>query len=370
MHRLRSGRRLDIIASTQHDRFVTQDYAYFQSVGIRTLRSGFRWPLIESRSRHYDFASAAAQVRAAHTMGMQVIWDLCHYGYPDDIDIFRPAFVDRFAAYARAAAHWLVNETDSTPFFCPINEISFFSWAGADDAHLNPYVYGRGFELKAQLARAAIAAIEAIWSVAPQARIVHVDPIIHIVADPDRPYERSIAEGYRRAQWQAWDLLCGREWPQLGGDPKYLDIIGVNYYPNNQWVYKGPVLERTDPRYRPFRTMLAEMHERYGRPLFVSETGAEGDVRPAWLRYVAEEVRAAMDEGIPIEGLCLYPIFNHPGWEDDRHCENGLWDYVDDNGRREIYAPLAEEIIRQTPALEAAYASVRDLHRLALSEVN
>ena len=36
--------------------------------------------------------------------------------------------------------------------------------------------------------------------------------------------------------------------------------------------------------------------------------------------------------------------YNHPGWDNDRHCCNGLWDYSDETGNREIYEPLAEEI--------------------------
>ncbi|NJR12808.1 hypothetical protein HC776_02825 [bacterium] len=72
-------------------------------------------------------------------------------------------------------------------------------------------MYHRGFELKVQLARAAIAGMEAIWSVAPHTRMVHVDPMINIVCDPERPYEQHEAEGKRFgavpgvgfAQWSA-----------------------------------------------------------------------------------------------------------------------------------------------------------------------
>ena len=45
------------------------------------------------------------------------------------------------------------------------------------------------------------------------------------------------AEGHRLAQYQAWDMLVGRMWPQIGGDPKYLDVVGVNFYYNNQRVH-------------------------------------------------------------------------------------------------------------------------------------
>jgi hypothetical protein len=54
-----------------------------------------------------------------------------------------------------------------------------------------------------------------------------------------------------------------------------------------------------------------------------------------------------------VHGICLYPIVNHPGWDDDRHCYNGLWDYPDAHGAREIYEPLARELDAQHQLLEA-----------------
>jgi hypothetical protein len=137
-------------------------------------------------------------------------------------------------------------------------------------------------------------------------------------------------------------------WPQVGGDPKYLDIVGVNYYNDNQWIHGGPRIHRGHPLYRPFHEILREVHARYQRPLFVAETGTEGDGRPEWLRYIGGEVRAAMRAGVPLEGVCLYPILNHPGWDDDRHCQNGLLDFAADaSGARGVCAPLAHELARQ-----------------------
>jgi hypothetical protein len=77
----------------------------------------------------------------------------------------------------------------------------------------------------------------------------------------------------------------------------------------------------------------------------IAETGCEDEERPGWLRYVCEEVQAAMASGVPLEGICLYPIVNHPGWDNDRHCHNGVWDYANDQGHRQIYQPLANEIL-------------------------
>jgi hypothetical protein len=346
-HRRGDSRRLDVIAATGHDRFARQDYARARRLGMETVRDGARWHLIERSPGRYDFSSLLPMVRAAREAGVQVIWDLCHYGWPDGLDIFRPEFVDRFADYAREVARLIAAETDDAPWYCPVNEISFWSWAGGDVGYINPRETGRGFELKAQLARAALAAIDAVWSVDSRARILHCDPAIHIVADPQRPAMRADAEGHRLAQFQAWDMITGRLWPQLGGDERYLDVVGLNYYPNNQWILGGPTIERGGPLYRPFREALREAWERYGRPLVVAETGAQDGARAEWLRYMADEVLAARRGGVPVHGLCLYPILNYPGWDDDRHCQSGLWGYPGPMGDREIHLPLVEELARQ-----------------------
>jgi hypothetical protein len=280
-------------------------------------------------------------------MGMQVIWDLCHYGWPEGVDIFRPAFVKTFATFASSVAQVVAEESDEIPIYVPVNEISFWSWAGGEVGFLNPFTTGRGFELKAQLARAALAAAEAVWSIAPEARLLQVDPLIHIAADPARPEDRLAAHGHRGAQFQAWDMLRGELWPQLGGESRYLDLLGVNYYPGNQWILDGPTIVPGDPLHRPLRDLLHEVHQRYGRPLVVAETGAAGTQRGPWLAYIGDEVRAAGRAGVPVLGVCLYPILDYPGWDDDRHCEVGLWGYADEAGERPIDPPLAAELRRQ-----------------------
>ncbi|MEG5079769.1 beta-glucosidase [Microcoleus sp. AT8-B4] len=351
-HKLRSGKRLDVTAATGHDKFVVADYQRLQQQGIYTVREGLRWHLIEQSPGKYDFSSSLPIIRAARDMKMQVIWDLFHYGWPDDIDIFSPEFVSRFASMVRAFMEVLTEETDQTPFVTPVNEISFIAWAGGDVAYINPFAKGRGDELKIQLIKASIAAIESVWEVNPGTRIVQIDPTINIIADPDKPEDRDAAEGYRLSQYQAWDMLAGRFRPELGGKEKYLDIIGVNYYDRNQWIHNEEPMKYTDPLYRPFRELLQEVFERYRRPLFVAETGTEDDFRPVWFNYVCTEVAAAMKAGVPIEGICLYPIVNHPGWDDDRHCYNGLWDYCNESGDREIYQPLADELQFQRQQIE------------------
>lgn len=353
--RRRSGERMDYVAATQHDRFAWLDYLRLRQQGIRFAREGLRWHLVDKGGGRYDFSSAMPIIRAARGAGTQVIWDLCHFGWPEEVDLFAPEFVSRLAQYGSVFAQWLSNEVSGPFYFVPLNEISFFAWACGEEGSMDPFVKGRGRELKRQLVRASIETMEAIRAVRPDARFLHVEPAIHVVADAARPWEADLAEDYRLSQFEAFDMISGRLAPELGGDPKYLDMVGLNYYPQNQWVYNlrgserigGLVtLKRRDPRHRPFRDLLAEVSSRYSRPILIAETGAEDRLRAGWLRYVSSEVAAAVDAGIRIEGICLYPILNHPGWVDDRHCHCGLWDYADPHGNRPVHGPLARELRR------------------------
>lgn len=339
-HRMRGGRE-DVIAASQHDRTAETDYRRLHPFGVRTVRDGVRWHLVEPAPGRYDWSSFLPMLQAARRAGTEVVWDLCHYGWPDGLDIFSAAFVDRFSRFAGAVARLVREETDAVPFYCPVNEISFWAWAGGRVGFINPFARGRGNALKRQLVRASIAAVEAIWNVDARARIVHAEPVINIVAHPSRPGDQDLAEGYRLSQYQAWDMLAGRLHPELGGAARYLDILGVNYYWNNQWIHKGATLDIGHALYKPFRAFLIEVYERYRRPLFLAETSVEGERRPAWLACMAEEARAAMQAGVPLEGFCWYPILDHPGWGDRRYCPNGLFGYADEAGVRPVYEPLA-----------------------------
>ena len=163
--------------------------------------------------------------------------------------------------------------------------------------------------------------------------------------------------GYNEAQFEAWDMLTGRKDPELGGAPAYLDVLGVNYYSDNQWRQGGSTIPLGHHDYKPLSELLADAHARFGRPILVAETGAEGGARAPWLHYVAQEARAALAAGVPVEGICVYPILEYPGWENGRHCATGLLCVPDEEGRRPVYEPLAGELARQQAVLEQALAA-------------
>lgn len=370
---LRDGVHLDLIAATAHDRFAELDYVRLWSMGIRACRDAVTWPVSEPRPGRYDFSRTLRMARAAKRVGMQVNWSLMHYGWPLDLDVYSLAFPGRFAAYAKAFLRTLVDEGLVEPdvVISPVNEISFLAWAGGDVAMLNPYQREHSFDLKYQLARAAIEGMHAMREVLPTVRFMHTDPLMQVTPRSDRPREHQTAEEIRMFQFQAMDMMIGRTWgPQLGGSPDLVDIVGLNYYRDNQRYLDGELIDGTDPHYRPLSDLLLEVAERYGKPMILAETGAEGPDRARWLRYVCIESARAMRAGVPLHAVTWYPIVNHPGWADDRHVHNGLWDYADEEGHRVRHEPLAEEILAATePMTELRDRTVLDPAGCALIDV-
>ena len=333
-HINRSGRRLDLIAATQHDVQAAADYRLVRAVGMATVRDGVRWPSVE-HGGSYDFSSFVPMLQAALAEQVQVIWTLCHYGWPDDLDVFSAAWVDRFARYCGAVARVVADHTDQVPIYSPINEISFLCWAAGDvGGFIHPHARERGNELKRQLVRGAAAGIDAIWNVDPRARIVHVDPVIKVFPRRDRPDLVAEALQYDQSQFEAWDMLSGRTEPQLGGRPEYLDVMGLNFYHSNQWEHGGDRLrwedEPRDERWVPLHQLLAGLYQRYQRPICLGETSHFGSGRARWIREIGKEIAAALRAGVPVEGVCLYPVIDRPDWEDANHWHNsGLFDLVD-----------------------------------------
>jgi beta-glucosidase/6-phospho-beta-glucosidase/beta-galactosidase len=349
------GKRLDLLESTGHARLFEYDYRTLTKHGIRAARDGFRWHLVQESAGVYDWSSITPMLQAARDNDVQIVWDLCHYGWPSWLDIWSPEFVTAFARYAAEAADLVCRISGAGGFYCVINEISFWAWAGGKMGLFAPAAHEKGPQLKRQLVSAAIAATSAIKCVDARACFICAEPVIQVTPRTREPEDVLAAEDSRLSQFEALDMLLGNRAPELGGRPELVDVIGLNYYPDNQWYFGGGFIPLGHFAYRPFRNMLTEVYQRYRRPLFIAETGAEGSARAAWLHYVASETVAAQHEGIPVEGLCIYPILDYPGWYDERHCEAGLFSLPGSADERYADQDLAAELRRQQLILSGAH---------------
>ena len=357
-----------------HTAHLESDYAALAPLGIRVVRESIGWRLIDG-DRASGIASLKVQAQTAAASHLQVVWSLMHYGWPARLDPFeRPdQFVDAFATHCGEIAELLAGLDGPQPVYQPINEISFLAWAASCTGLIYPHLPShpeRGAQLKRVLVRAALRAVDAIWSVAPGARILHVDPLIHVEAPLGAgPASCDRAQAEIESQFEAWDMLCGRTAPELGGAPRYLDVVGVNYYHDNQWENgSGTRLHwhLQDARRRPFADMAAAIWQRYQRPLCVSETGHVGQGRAAWLDDVAAEVATCLSRRIPVVGLCLYPLVDRADWQDADHWHHsGLWDVPGaavGDFTRQLCQPYADRLAHWQQAFAADLTLLQNQH--------
>jgi beta-glucosidase/6-phospho-beta-glucosidase/beta-galactosidase len=349
------GRR-DVAAELRHYVHADEDYAMLAELGIAVAREGIPWPLVDKGGGAYDFACIEPFLAAQRRHKVLPIWDLCHYGYPDGLDPYSPAFPARFAAYARAAARYVAERAEHGPLsFTPINEPTFWGYMGAEWAWCAPF--GRTREGRRRftlaLARADIAACKAIREDFPDARFVHIDPLVWVVPPRGRPdlEEEARRESYDDA-YIAWDVISGLKHPEYGGSLDLIDILGFNNYSFGQMEFAeggGPhkPLEPGDPRIRPAAELIHEAWDKYRRPCIIAETAGLHGGRDDWLNDMFCECMAAVNRGVDLHGICLFPAVDMQDWHSRKWLHMGIADVEElPNGAlmRKPYPPYVEAL--------------------------
>ncbi|WP_254561006.1 amine oxidase [Dyadobacter diqingensis] len=328
------GDRVDFLHITSHLTFLNEDYERLAACNLVAVREGVRWSQVETSPYVYDFSVVGHMIEVARNRSVQQIWDLCHFGFPEDLSPLHPQFTSRFTAFCRAfAIFWKGFDHEYPMIVTPINEVSFISWLGGDVAATSPFCHNNGWQVKYAYMKAYIAGVRELKNVDPGVRILTTEPLVHVSA-AEEAFEIQIqaAADHNELQFQVLDMLCGRICPELGGQEDYLDILGCNYYYNNQWVLEPHVIlgwndAKPDPGYWALSDLLMGVYKRYDRPIILSETSHPGVDRPVWIDYVSSEVHKLLRQDVPFWGICFYPIIDRPDWDDlDLWHHSGLWD--------------------------------------------
>jgi hypothetical protein len=335
------GNRIDLLKLTGHDTHVLEDYQHLAAMGIKTVREGIRWSFVEHSPGVYDFSEVKNRMEAAQKTGIQQLWDICHFGYPDGLMPTHPQFAGRLTRLCEAFTKLYRQSTDDPLILTPINEISFLSWLSGDARGTVPFGSGAGFDQKYHLCKAAIEAISGVKSIDPAAQIMMVEPLVHVHPQPGQDTNEAIT-GFNEAQFQAMDMITGRMCPELGGTARHMDLAGFNFYYNNQWEHCGPVLGWCkEERRTSFTTLLKGAWERYNIPVVLSETGHFGVDRTAWMQLITEDCIEAMKAGIPLKGVCIYPVLDRPDWDfPENLIPCGIWTYDQSHKRSTDWAYL------------------------------
>jgi beta-glucosidase/6-phospho-beta-glucosidase/beta-galactosidase len=331
------GNRVDFLQLTGHLDRLDEDYKKLGLFHIKTVREGIRWSQVETAPYTYNWETVGYMIEKAKAHHIQQVWDLCHFGFPGDLTPLHPHFSGRFVALCESFIHFYRSKVPVGPLIVtPVNEVSFLSWLGGDVAGTAPYCKNNGWEVKYALMRAYIKSIEAMKRIDGTIRILTTEPLVNMVP-PLNATEAQLAFAVQQheQQFQVLEMLSGNICPELGGQPAYLDLLGFNYYYNNQWIAgTGEFLpwqnEIPDSRWKPLRALLQDAYQRYQRPLVLSETSHPLEDRPLWIEFIAKECAAVLHNNIPLLGICWYPIIDRPDWDHlDCWHQSGLWDLLD-----------------------------------------
>ncbi|HEX2607777.1 MAG TPA: hypothetical protein VHK91_10375, partial [Flavisolibacter sp.] len=112
----------------------------------------------------------------------------------------------------------------------------------------------------------------------------------------------------------------------------------------------GPhqALAPDDDRIKPLCDLLHFVWDRYHRPMIIAETSGMKEGREDWLRDVMDESLAAVDAGIDLHGICLFPAVDMPDWHTGEWLNNALYDLKEEDGilKRVACEPYIAELRR------------------------
>lgn len=334
-HINRSGVRVNLMKETQHDIRVAEDYKLLSDIGIKVVREGVCWSESETSPYNFDFSHLTPFFNAAKRLGFQIIWDLCHFGYPTGLIPTHPQFISRFTAVCEAFAKFHAQQTAEPLMVVPINEISFLSWHSGDVRGTVPFAINSGDDIRLHLCKAVIAGINTLKEISPNCVVFAVEPLIKIhPADDSITHEDLMTINLN--QFKAMDILMGKDLPELGGSPDLVNVLGFNYYYNNQWNHNNEALPwpETNLRLTPLSHLMQNAYNRYNKPIVLTETGHFGLGRDIWIEEISQECIRAIDLDVDLRGICIYPVIDRPDWDNlNEYSKSGIWD-LDENKER------------------------------------
>ena len=157
--------RRDLNAELRHYEHADEDYAFPRSASpSRAKASPGRW---STAARRVRFSVHRPFLAAQRRHNVLPIWDLCHYGYPDDLDPYsRPGHFVPASPPMPGPPRAIVAERAHHGPLCigPINEPTFWGYMGGEWGWCAPFGKSREDRLRftTVLARADIAACKAI----------------------------------------------------------------------------------------------------------------------------------------------------------------------------------------------------------------
>jgi beta-glucosidase/6-phospho-beta-glucosidase/beta-galactosidase len=329
--RTQHGRR-DQLAECGHYEHWRKDFELVRELGLKVLRYGLPYHLVNPRHGKYDWSFADEAMRELKRLGITPILDLMHFGVPDWIgDYQNPELPVLFAEYAAAVAArypWV-------RYYTPVNEIFVTARASTLDGIWNERQRSdRAFVTAIKHgAAASILACHSIAKQRPNAVIVQSESAeyVHDLRAEKDPRTELI----NRLRFLPLDLLYAHrpdagvmlylldngltrkeyEWFMAGEPPGY-QVMGNDYYGRNERMLlpDGRCLEAEDVL--GWYNITHEYYRRYRKPVMHTETNHfNAEAAPAWLWKQWSNVLKMRELGVPVLGFTWYSLTDQVDWD-------------------------------------------------------
>jgi dTDP-4-dehydrorhamnose reductase len=383
------GSYFDQLGMSGHDARA-RDLDLFASLGIKAIRYPVLWERAAPEGlARADWTWADARLARLRELKLRPVVGLVHHGSgPLDTSLVDTKFPEKLAEYARAVAGRYPHVEDYTPVNEPLTTARFSGLYG----HWHPH--GRCKEtfaraLVTQL-RAVVLSMRAVREVNPSARLVQTEDLGKTFSTRAL---KAQAEFENERRWLTFDILCGRldrrrpMWDFLVGagideaelewfleNPCPPDLVGVNHYLTSE-RFLDERLERYPPhthggnglhayadveavRARAEgcagpRALLAEVWERYGLPVAVTEAhlGCTREEQLRWFAEVWEAARSLREEGADVRAVTAWALLGSFDWDSlvtraQGHYEPGVFDLRGGAPRPTALAGLIKELAR------------------------
>lgn len=368
------------------------DLKRFADLGLTALRYPLLWETFaDCDDSERLWAWHDGRLDRLRELGVRPILGLIHHGSgPRTTDLLQADFATGLAAHAAAAATRYPWVSDWTPVNEPLTTARFSALYG----HWYPHA---GDERAFWLALfgqidAVCAAMTAIRTVIPSARLIQTEDLGFTSATPGRAGQ---ADYDNMRRWASWDLLIGRMtadhlfWPRLAAmgfadrllaiaeAPCPPDVLGLNHYLTSDRflddrLERHPVRAHGRSTYGPLADVeavravagspgligaLQDSWARYRIPIAITEVhnGCTREEQMRWFKDAWDTALRLRAEGVRIEAVTAWSLLGAFDWDslltrDDGHYESGVFDLRGATPRATALVPLLRALATgQTP---------------------
>jgi beta-glucosidase len=380
------------------------DFERAAEMGLKAMRLSVEWSRIEPEPGKWDKTAIEryrSMLKYLHQLGITPMLTLHHFTNPfwlaERGGWLAAGVVGLFFRYTNYVVQKL---GDLCNVWCTINEPMVYAYMAYLTGQWSPGEknFLSTFQIAATMAKAHIAAVEAIHFRQPQAKVGLVNHIP--VLDPVRPnkleqivanwqdtlFNRRILEAVYQGQWRfplRFNLSKNHPLTHFASYPCTDDFIGINYYGRHSVAFdptrpftlfgrheikreaemwQAPWADREIyPRglYQVIKQMAA-----YNKPIYITENGLadrEDARRPKFLLTHLAAVHRAIQEGIDVRGYYHWTLVDNYEWVEGWSTRFGLIELDPETQKRapRRSAQLYSDIIKVkaiTPEIVEEYA--------------